>query len=145
MLTNKKFLIFLNFSNFDFLKRIEELKKSIHIIFSKNLDLSKEEPFLTRMKDYISFYYVKHEEDEKNNASKFESNFLTQFRTIVLIASLRKFWNVFLGNKFEYLLEQKPNEALIIFELDFPIYQSKTNKKKLLLFQKQGINPSFRE
>lgn len=100
---------------------------------------------MSRIKDYISYYYVKHEQEELNDLSSFEGKFLTQLRTLVLIASQKKFWNIFLGNKFEYILEQKNDEAQILLELDFPHFKAQKNKKKIWLFQKQGINPSIFE
>lgn len=124
---------------------MEELNNSINILYSKNFDAEKEAKFLTRIKDYISFYFVKHEEELMKDPNTFEGKFLTQLRTLVLIASQKKFWNIFLGNKFEYLIEHKADEAEIILELDFPNFKASKNKKKLFLFQKQGINPSFIE
>lgn len=88
---------------------------------------------------------MKHEDDEINRTSTFEGNFVTQLRTLVLIASHRKFWNVFLGNKVEFLVEQKPEEATMVMELDFPCYRARKIKKKLVMFQKQGSQPRFGE
>ena len=102
--------------------------------------------FITRLKDYICYYCTKHEQEAMNKSTAFEKNFLSQLRGLILLASVqRRYWNIFMGNKFEYILEQKPEEALIILELDFPHYQASKNKKKLFLFQKQGINPTFAE
>lgn len=124
---------------------MEELGNSINIIYTKNFDSEKETKFIARIKDYISFYFVKHEEEFNKDQNAFEGKFLMQLRTLVLVASQKKFWNIFMGNKFEYLIEHKVDEAQIILELDFPNYKALKNKKKLFLFQKQGINPSFIE
>jgi hypothetical protein len=95
----------------------------------------------SRLIEWIALFYVKHSALESSDVADFEKQFLTKVRIFLLLISGGTYWNLFLGNKLEYMIENSPSEMLIEYEFEFPNYKAKKQKKRFLIFQKKGVNP----
>jgi hypothetical protein len=67
---------------------------------------------------------------------------MTALRMFLLLVGKEGYWNIYMSNKLEYLVNTQENEKLMTLELNFPEYKGK-NQRKILVFSKKGEQDSF--
>ena len=95
---------------------------------------------LTFLTEWLTKFFIKHEEKLLECNSKTETELLNNFRTYLIIKIDGFYWHLAYGDKVEKVSYENSDESAATFEIN---NLEKNFKKNLIAFQKKGRKPSL--